>query len=206
MRPTTTVESILGTRSRVAVLRLLRGINVPLNASQIASRTGLTRPAVTSVLHDFAAMGIVRSSSAGRANVHSLEHDNIYVERMIAPLFNTEEHLPDDLTEELRTSFENLTASIVLFGSYARGDQDESSDVDVVLVARDRESQLTIERTIDAYSVRFRRRFGATLSPLVYSTAEAADLLHTAPNLAESLRSDAFVISGTSPWEWLGDG
>jgi DNA-binding transcriptional ArsR family regulator len=206
MRPTHTIESILGTRSRLAVLRVLRGVRVPLNASQIAARTGLTRPAVASVLDHLGDMGIVRSSSAGRANVHLLERDNVYVTRLIEPLFQAEESIPDAMLDDLRSAFEDSAESVVLFGSYGRGDQQDTSDVDLVLVAGDREGKETLERAVDEYGPGFRARFGATLSPLVYEAREAASLWRTAPGLAESLGRDAVVVAGTAPRDWTEDG
>jgi predicted nucleotidyltransferase len=205
MRPTHTIESILGTRSRLAVLRVLRGVRVPLNASQIAARTGLTRPAVASVLDHLGTMGIVRSSSAGRANVHVLERDNVYVARLLEPLFQAEESVPDAMAEDLRSAFGDSAESVVLFGSYGRGDQQDGSDVDLVLVAGDQAGKQALERAVDDYGPGFRTRFGATLSPLVYEAREAAALWRTAPGLAESLRRDAVVVSGTAPWEWTED-
>ena len=205
MRPTHAIDSILGTRSRLAVLRVLHGVRVPLNASQIAVRTGLTRPAVASVLEDFASIGIVRRSSAGQANVHVLERDNVYVRRLIEPLFRAEERIPEDMLGDLRTAFEELAQSVVLFGSYARGDQDETSDVDIVLVARDRPGKESLDRAADEYGPAFRARYGAALSPLVYEAREAAALWRAAPGLADSLQRDAIVVVGSAPAEWADD-
>lgn len=206
MRPTCTIESLLGTGSRIAVLRVLRGVTVPLNASQIAARTGLTRPAIASALWEFAAVGIVSRSSAGRANVHVLERDNVYVARLIEPLFAAEERIPDLLLEAVRDAFAELAESVILFGSYARGDQDATSDVDVILVATDALAKDALGRAADDYAPAFRRRFGADLSALVYDMAEAAALSETAPPLAASLQRDAVVVSGRAPWEWRADG
>lgn len=205
MRPTHTIDSILGTRSRLAVLRVLHGVRVPLNASQIAARTSLTRPAVASVLEDFASIGIDRSSSAGQANVHVLERDSIYVQRLIEPLFRAEERIPEDMLGDLRTVFEDIAQSVVLFGSYARGDQDETSDVDIVLVARDRPGKESLDRAADECGPAFRARYGAALSPLVYEAREAAALWRAAPGLADSLQRDAIVVSGSAPAEWADD-
>jgi predicted nucleotidyltransferase len=206
MRPTHTVEEILGSRSRIVVLRVLRGVGVPLNASQIAARTGLTRPAVASVLADFADMGIVQSSSAGRANVHTLVRDNALVVRLIEPLFSAEELLPEELLAKLRDAFCDTADSVVLFGSYARGDQNADSDVDLALVARDPGAKELLERTAAARGSEFRRQFGATLSPLIYDASEAAALHATAPGLFESIGRDGIVLSGTRPDQWARGG
>lgn len=205
MKPTVTIESILGSRSRVAVLRVLLGVTVPLNASQIAAHAGLTRPAVATVLDDLAAMGIVRSSSAGRANVHLIERQNIYVERLIEPLFAAEQQLPQDLETDLRTTFEDAAESIVLFGSYARGEQYVGSDVDVVLVARDAAAKQSLDERVHRYAPQFRTRYGAVLSEITYEVQEANALWRTAPAFLESLKRDAVVVSGRGPWEWADD-
>lgn len=202
MRPTYTIESILGSRSRIAVLRVLLGVTVPLNASQIAERTGITRPAVATALDDLAAAGIVQSSSVGRANAHVLVRENVYVRRIIEPAFSGEATIPDDLVEYLRAGFGDLAQSVVLFGSYARGDQDASSDVDVVLVAADADSKTRLERAAYDLMSDFHRRFGTHLSPLIYDRAEAADLGNRAPVLMASLREDGVTVHGLHLWEW----
>lgn len=205
MKPTHSIESILGSRSRVAVLRVLLGVSVPLNASQIATHARLTRPAVASVLEDLGAMGIVRSSSAGQANIHQLERRNLYVERLIEPLFAAEQQLPGDLESDLRTAFEDETESIVLFGSYARGEQEIGSDIDVVFVASDATGKQALDRRLQSYAQEFRTRYGASLSEITYEAREANALWRTAPAFLESLRRDAVVVSGRGPWEWVDD-
>jgi len=202
MRPTQTAEELLGSRSRIAVLRVLRGVSVPLNASQISARTGLSRPAVATVLDNLAAAGIVQASSAGRANVHVLVRDNVYVERIIEPVFSGEEAIADELVKHLRARFQELAVSVILFGSYARGDQDLSSDVDVVLVAADSHTKGLLESAAYNLMGEFYARFGAHLSPLVYDREEAADLEARAPDLFASLQEDGLTICGLSAWEW----
>lgn len=206
MKSTHSTESVLGTRSRVRVLRVLHGVQVPLNASQIAVRTGLSQPAVSSVLDKLESMGLVESSPAGRAWVHWLVRDNVYVTKMIDPVFAAEEAIPDLLLSDLRETFRDLTVSVVIFGSYARGDQDETSDVDVALVAVDAEAKVVLEEAVDVASSRFARAYGATLSPVVYDMAEAASLWRRAPSLQADLEQDAVVVDGLSPSEWRNRG
>lgn len=205
MKPTVSIESLLGSRSRVAVLRVLLGVTVPLNASQIAALTGLTRPAVSTVLDELGAMGIVRSSSAGRANVHLLERQSVYVEQLISPLFEAEQSLPQTLEDDLHATFADSAESILLFGSYARGEQRIGSDVDVVLVASDQAEKRVLDERVRSYAPTFRARYGAALSDITYDAQEARALWRTAPAFLESLKKDAVVISGRGPWEWTED-
>lgn len=205
MRPTYTVEDLLGSRSRIAVLRVLHGVDVPLNASQIAARTGFTAPAVISALADLSPMGVVRSSPAGRATVHWLSRDSVYVENLIDPLLQAERSIPEDLIDDLAWAFQDVAVSVVLFGSYARGDQAPASDVDVALVAENSTTKAVLEVAAADHAAAFRNRFGATLSYLVYTREGAEALSLTSPELAESITRDGVVVSGLSPWEWADD-
>ena len=105
------------------------------------------------------------------------------------------------LEDELKDIFIGKAQSIVLFGSYARGEQDEGSDVDVVLVASGPKDDL--ERVAEEYEPRFRKRFGATLSALVYDASEAQELSRRAPALFDSIARDAIVVAGFGPREWV---
>lgn len=205
MKPTHSVEEILGTRSRVAVLRVLWGARSPLNTSQIAARAHLTHPAATSAVELFAAAGIVRSSSAGRANVHLIERSNVYVQSYIEPLFSAEQALPELLIQELKSVFENRAQSVILFGSYARSAQEVTSDVDIALVATDARSKSDLDDMLHAYGAQFRERWGASLSPVTYEAREANALWRAAPAFWQSLNDDGVVILGRAPWEWTDD-
>jgi predicted nucleotidyltransferase len=44
------------------------------------------------------------------------------------------ESLLDEIVEEMKTIFKGNLVSVILFGSYARGDFDSESDVDVMVV------------------------------------------------------------------------
>ncbi len=198
------MESILGSRSRVRVLGVLNGVEVPLNVSQIAARAGLSKPAASTALAELAAMGLVDGSPAGRSVVHWIVRENVFVERIVAPAFRQEQEIPDLLVKEIGREFAHVAVSVVLFGSYARGEQSDSSDVDVVLVGRDAAGKRELEEAADAYARAFRHRFGATLSPLVYDLDEASSLRQRAPQLFETIERDAVVVFGLTPVEWRG--
>ena len=204
MRTTYTLEQIFGTRSRVRVLRTLDSVAVPMNASQIASRTGLSQPAVSATLGELADMGLVKSASAGRANVHWLVRDNVYVEQLVKSAFRFESDLPDMLEAYVRAMFESVAESVVLFGSYARGDQDSSSDVDVVVVVGDARDKQRLEAGLLESTEEFAARWGAPLSVIIYDTTEAADLSRRAPAFYESLVEDGLRVTGPFPFEWKG--
>lgn len=202
MRPTHTIETLLGSRSKLAVLRVLHGVAIPLNASQLAGRTRLSWTAVSTVLDELAEMGVINSSSAGRANIHSLNRESVYVTNLIDPLFAAEERIPDEMLADLRRTFESQALAVAVFGSYARDEQVSQSDVDVAIVATDFKAKDLVEETVDTYQAHFLLRYGAPLSAIVYDAMEAAALSEAAPSFAAQLVSGALVVLGPHPREW----
>jgi predicted nucleotidyltransferase len=188
------------------VLRVLHGVTVPMNASRIAVLSGLSKPAVSTALGELNALGLVDSSPAGRSEVHWLVRENVYVREMTEPVFTAEDRIPQLMEDDLRAAFGEDAVSIVLFGSYARGEQDTASDVDVVLVGRDADAKAALDAEHDRQGSWFARRYGAPLSPLIYDLAEAADLWRRAPALLASLNEDGLVVSGLRPGEWRSHG
>jgi predicted nucleotidyltransferase/DNA-binding transcriptional ArsR family regulator len=202
MRATHDIESIFGTRSRTRVLRVLHGVGVPLNTAQVARHAGLSQPAASSALAELESMGLAMSNRVGWARVHWIVRENAYVQRIVDPVFLAQEAMGDELENDLREAFGHLCVSVVVFGSYARDEQQQDSDIDLVLVAADSDAKAQVDEAAMAKASFFYRRWGATLSPLVYDLAEAADVSERAPALFAEIERDGVVVSGLWPYEW----
>lgn len=202
MKSMLTADMVFGTRSRMKVLRVLHHAVIPLNTSQIAKWAGLSQPAAAAALSELAQVGISDSSSAGRARVHWIVRDNVYVQEMVNPVFRSEEAVPDILLEDLVSRFGNDAISIVLYGSYSRGDQRPDSDVDVVVVGATEAAKARLDETHLEQMRDFRERFGAPLSVIAYDATEARDLAVRSPEFLASLVQDGIVAYGLAPWEW----
>ena len=205
MPATHSVEDILGNRSRVRVLRVLNGVDVPLNAAQIARRTKLSKPAVSTALDDLSEMGLVGFSPVGRATAHWIIRENIYVQEIVKPLFEFESEVPDRLESDLKKVFGKDAVSVILFGSYARGDQRRDSDIDVIVVGADETAKERLKETDFQHSRELATRYGAPISVIAYSLMEAAGLRARSAALYEELRRDGLVVSGLAPYEWRWD-
>ncbi|MDR1087964.1 MAG: nucleotidyltransferase domain-containing protein [Coriobacteriales bacterium] len=195
-----TNEDILGSKSSIGVLRVLEGVSVALSITQIARQAGLTRPAVVSVLERLEQKGIVFVTRSGNARLYQLEPTNIYVEQVIRPFFEFEQNLLGHMKRDISQALGSSTTSIILFGSFAREDQDQSSDVDIVVVAKDSLQRKQVEKSLDEYGSCFYRRFGHGLDALVYDYAQARQLSSRAPALFTEIKEDGCLISGTAEW------
>lgn len=202
MKSIITVESVLASRSKVRVLRELRGVNVPLSTSEIARRASMSQPAAAAALRELADYGMVNTSGAGRALVHTLARENVYVQRMVEPALAAEEQIPEEFFDYLRERLGNLTESIVIFGSYARGEHGETSDVDLVLVAKGATESEKLDDAVLNCARDARRLFGMSLSAIAYTPSDAGELRNRAPALYSEIERDGVVVSGRAPWQW----
>lgn len=202
MRTTLTASDLFSTRGRVDVLRVLWGVQIPMTAAEVARRTRMTHPAVSAILGALANCGIANSAPAGRGHTYWLNRESVYVKAILDSVFAAEREIPESLLEAIRDVFESQASSVVLFGSYARGDQTTNSDVDVIAVAHDAGAKREIEDSLASSGLAFRRTLGAGLSAIVYSPEEAAQLAERSPDLHESLMRDGVRVSGLSVAEW----
>jgi len=193
-------ESVLGTRSSLRVLRVLNGVSLPLSVRQIAQQTQLTFPAVSSVLDRLEAAGIVVVARSGNARTYQLERESLYVQQVVEPIFCLEDNYLTYMLEDIRETFGQMTLSIILFGSFARRENDASSDVDILLVAKDELQVRLIEEALSEHTSRFYRRFGHSLEALVYDVKDATQLHKKASGLFAEIRADGYLASGTADW------
>ncbi len=68
--------------------------------------------------------------------------------------------------EELRDKFGDKIEEIIVFGSYTRGDYDEESDIDVMIVG-----EVSLDEVVDI-STEVLLEYGELISPIVISPEE----------------------------------
>jgi len=197
-------ETLFGTRSGIKVLRVLDGVSVPLSGRQIAQQAGITYQAVNATLGQLAEIGVVQVSRSGNARLYQLESNHILIQQLVKPLFRFEYSLRDDMIRDIREALSPLAESVVMFGSFARGDQTLSSDVDLVVVISDDGQKNAIETELNDFTALFNQRFGHRLEILLYTSGEAAAFRERSSSLLSEILDDGLVIVGNG--DWMRDG
>jgi len=196
------IEDVLGSRGRVAVLRVLANVDVPLSIRQIASQAGLSHAAAGDALDSLVNAGVVGATEAGRSRVHWLERRSIAVRDLILPVFEAESEQSREAITELRSAIPSDAYSVVLFGSRARGDSRPDSDYDVLVVEPDAESLDRTLGTLDAVAFRMRTTLGAGVSVLGYTLSQARELASEPGSFMEGVVDDAITLAGVAPRNW----
>lgn len=166
------LDDLFASRSHVRVLRALAGSprGLAVSGRDVARRAGISHPRAAEVLSELAAQGVVRMDRRPGAHAYQLEEQHVLAERLRG-LFEWEARLYDELLSVLRTEIVRADAGVreaYLFGSVARGQATPRSDIDLAVVAPDRDPDDVVAR-LSAVEELVRRRFGNELSVLARS-------------------------------------
>ena len=100
----------------------------------------------------------------------------------------------------LEQAFGRRLRELVLFGSHARGDAHEDSDVDVLVVVDDlteQERRIAIDLAYDANAAE--RDVWVGICPIVYSTAQSNELRQCERLIMRDIARDGHWITGPKP-------
>ncbi len=186
-------DEVLGKKANLRVLRaLVRHRGKVFTVRELARTAGLSHPQVSTVLRELEPRGIVKLQPVGRAYQVTLNDQSYILRSVIEPLFAAEERTIESLIADIRPLFEKEgIVSAAIFGSVARAEEGETSDIDLLVVAKDKE--LANERVSAATGI-ILSRFGRALSPLILD--EERFMRNRGTDLERSILADHILVCG----------
>ncbi len=207
MKTTYTIEDVYATPARAKVLRALALGSGSMSVRWVAACAGISHTAAGTVLRDLESMRMVIRRPVGRAHAYALDPANVYVREMVIPAVEAETGIIEELRNDLIADFAEHSQSLVLFGSYAWGGQEEDSDIDVFALAVDsRRRQLLEEKSLKKWDW-YAAKYASPLSLMVYSRADASRGLGWGQSgFRTELASTGIILHGLGVDEWGLDG
>lgn len=176
------------------VLEVLANVGRPLAGREIqrllgreASHTGVQR-----VLDALAAQGGVNQLEAGPAILNSL-NPNHMLTPLIRQLAEVKARIILAIAEIVSEEASQLERAI-LFGSVARGEADEQSDVDLLFVWRADSPEAERSKAASRISRRVKNLLGNACNVIGYETDEFESLSDDAPAFAREVRRDGIAL------------
>lgn len=126
------LDDILGSKIKIELLRHFLINPGRYTGRELAKRVGCSHPAVMSAMNDLYAARLVTKEKVGNAYIFSFNERHLLAGR-IAALFDAEREMVDSVVERFAEALKGKLDSIIVFGSVARGDATEISDVDMVI-------------------------------------------------------------------------
>jgi predicted nucleotidyltransferase len=158
--------------------------------AQVAS---LSHPEVSSVVKALEKRGIVNIHFVGRSHQVVLNEKSYILKSIIEPVFKAESNTINSLLTTIRSFFENERGitSVAVFGSVAKGLEKESSDIDLLVIAEDKERANTCVSRANTETI---SRFGLAISQLLFSKEEFARKRNT--QLGKSILESYILVWG----------
>ena len=142
--------------ARARVLDVLFSHTGAQSGRAIARQADLSPTTVNGALAELFQSGVVSWQRKGRANLWRLKDDNSVVEQ-IRKIAKLQDGAAGKLVVDALGS---EPVSVVLFGSAARGESGSRSDVDILVIARDRQQGQEFRRKALATSATLRKEIG----------------------------------------------
>lgn len=189
------VESVVG-GVQGRLLAVLAEVTAPLTLRRLARLADVSPAQASRVLPRLVDLGIVERHDIPPASQFVLIRDNIAAQTIVA--------LADARSTALQqiglaaSGISPAPVSVVAFGSFARGEADNESDVDLLVVRPDdvHEDNEQWSDSLEAWRRQVRAVTGNDVEILEASTTEATDKLLESSELWRDIRRDGIVVQG----------
>ena len=207
------IDNILGQKTKIKALRYLVQHPDEQSGRRVAIEAGINHWQCHKVLRDLYEQGILNMKHAGNTYLFKLRRNQYIVEKAIIPLFNIESRIKENMACELKNIVTKCLPvnerkdiiSSILFGSIATGKEKTHSDIDIMLIVKNKTDKQAIVDFILKQNDYFISRYGNTLSPYVLTREEFMARYKKKDQLIESAVLHGNVLFGKTAGEIITD-
>ena len=200
------LDDILGSRSKVALLRFLVRFPAEKSGRELARELGLAHRTCQLALRQLAEQGVVEPRRVGTARVYRINHRNVLVQDILAPAFEKEDALLERFVKDLRRRMRQRPVSLILFGSVARQEERPTSDVDLLFIAKDPKAARLAQDEADALAGDLAQAYGNVPMLLVIDRKTFARKVKAKDSFYLEVVNTGRVVFGKSVFEILKNG
>jgi predicted nucleotidyltransferase len=179
--------------ARGAIIDVLTRVQRGMTIRQLAERAGVSHPQASRHIADLERLGVVRREHVGRSHVITLS------DTMAAQLLRRLTSLREDAIGAMRSAVRSIDpapVALILFGSFARGDDDAASDIDVLVLVEDAAHEDAIEASLSEWCGRVATLTGNPVAEIVVHRTELDTL---SASLRQAIDSDGIALLGEHP-------
>jgi predicted nucleotidyltransferase len=192
------LENLLGSQSKVAVLRILLGSRIGYSGSEIARRAGIGLLAIQNALADLEACGLVEVERGKVEHRYRLNTDHYFVAHGLRKIYAGEREMLRSLAEDLRPLLEGKVIGAGLFGSAARGEAKVGSDIDLMVVVGTLKEYNHVSALLHDSLPALTKRYGWPIQPVIYQQKILFKNNHTAADFILNAERDWVHVTGAN--------
>ena len=186
------LEEVFGTSERIRVLRVLTRYRKEFTSRELSSYCGVSVRGVIDILSSFERHGFVKSRRVGKSILWKMDENHYLTKSLILSTFRVDDNLVNQLKQNISAVVRKFPVQrAVIYGSLARGEERPDSDIDLLLVVR--EKGKWVEKLHAELGEKILKLFGNTLSVLVYTQNEYKKMPQ---NMKKEIENSIAVIGG----------
>lgn len=187
--------AIPGAQGRI--LGVLAETTAELNLRTIAQLSGVSLAQASRVLPSLVELGLVDRREAPPSSLFRFVPENVAA-RAITALTRARQTVLDELGDTAAT-LAPPPASVIVFGSFARGDADQESDLDIVMVRSGAvgEDDVAWRSSVDRWRESARRLTGNSVEVVEVGEQAIGRLFRSRKPLWLDVQSDGLVVFGS---------
>ncbi|MBL7071440.1 MAG: nucleotidyltransferase domain-containing protein [Candidatus Omnitrophica bacterium] len=169
------LDEILNQGSKIKILRFLFAAKDEHTGRGIAKAINMSVSSTYETLQEMKDIGIVSARRKGKAKLYKLRENNHFVKELLAPLFEKEKALYNNIINSIKKALlknKKNIISIAIFGSVASNQETSKSDIDLAVIVRNNRERTKTDELIDKLSIDMAQKFGVAISPYVLTVLE----------------------------------
>jgi predicted nucleotidyltransferase len=174
-----------------------------IHVRELSRKLKLGIPSIKYGLEKLKKLKIVTTTIEGRNLKYFVNYNNELTTRYI---YNVENHRLQEFPTKVRTAIydylkilETKPLMTIIFGSYARGDKNPKSDIDILLIFTDK-----IDKNIEDKTDIINSRYGIIISPIYMKWSEFNNKFHNNKDLfMKQVKEHKIIFQGLEWWLML---
>lgn len=131
--------NVLGKKNNIRVLRhLISHKNWEFNISELSKDTGINKGVLSRLIKKLSEENLIKVKKKGKILLFAINKENLVIKELIIPLFEKEKDFFNIIKSELLELKDKNIISIILYGSFASGKAKLTSDIDLLLIFKDK--------------------------------------------------------------------
>jgi len=163
------LENLFGSKVRIKLIRILYKFkDRSFTLSELSRYSGITRQGIMKVLDDLNGMNIVKLERIGSSIVIRLNRNEFI--NNILKVYELEKNTLNNLIDFINSYFKDKKIiSLALFGSVAKGEENFNSDIDLLIITKNKKlaSQISEKCNLEIID-----KFGNVLMPYILNKNE----------------------------------
>ncbi len=164
------LDAILRQGTKIKILRFLFSEKDEHTGRGIARSIGMSASSTHKTLQEMKSAGLINVRKKGNASLYKLQEDNYIVKELLEPLFKKERSLYKDIILLIKRDLlqqKEKIVSIAIFGSVARKEETSRSDIDLVIIAKDKIGKARVDKAMNKLSIDMAKKFSVAISPYI---------------------------------------